>query len=54
LTGDRAAYEYLCGSIEQFPGREALAGTIREAGFSHVCAHALTFGIVALHEATAA
>ena len=53
LTGDRAAYEYLCGSIEQFPGREALARTIREAGFNRVSVHALTFGIVALHEAVA-
>jgi demethylmenaquinone methyltransferase/2-methoxy-6-polyprenyl-1,4-benzoquinol methylase len=52
LTGDRSAYEYLCGSIEQFPGRDALAGIIREAGFSRVSAHALTFGVVALHEAT--
>ncbi|HSY53845.1 MAG TPA: bifunctional demethylmenaquinone methyltransferase/2-methoxy-6-polyprenyl-1,4-benzoquinol methylase UbiE [Opitutaceae bacterium] len=53
LTGDRAAYEYLCGSIEQFPGRDALAEKIREAGFSRVSARALTFGIVALHEAVA-
>jgi demethylmenaquinone methyltransferase/2-methoxy-6-polyprenyl-1,4-benzoquinol methylase len=53
LTGDRAAYEYLCGSIEQFPGRDALAGQIREAGFNRVSARALTFGIVALHEGVA-
>jgi demethylmenaquinone methyltransferase / 2-methoxy-6-polyprenyl-1,4-benzoquinol methylase len=53
LTGDRAAYEYLCGSIEQFPGREALAEKIREAGFNRVSAHALTFGVVALHEGVA-
>jgi demethylmenaquinone methyltransferase / 2-methoxy-6-polyprenyl-1,4-benzoquinol methylase len=53
LTGDRAAYEYLCGSVEQFPGREALSGKIREIGFNGVTAHPLTFGVVALHEAVA-
>jgi demethylmenaquinone methyltransferase/2-methoxy-6-polyprenyl-1,4-benzoquinol methylase len=51
VTGDRSAYEYLCGSIEQFPGREAMAAEIRRAGFSSVTATPLTFGIVALHVA---
>lgn len=53
VTGDRAAYEYLCGSIELFPGREALSAEIRRAGFQAVTATPLTFGIVALHEAVA-
>ncbi len=52
LTGDRAAYVYLNETIEQFPGRAALAEEIRAAGFVGVHAHAMTFGIVALHEAT--
>lgn len=51
VTGDRSAYEYLCGSIELFPGREAMSGEIRRAGFKSVHATPLTFGIVALHEA---
>ncbi|MDB6166488.1 MAG: ubiE 2 [Lacunisphaera sp.] len=51
VTGDRAAYEYLCGSIEQFPGREAMAAEVRRAGFRSVSATPMTFGIVALHEA---
>ena len=51
VTGDRSAYEYLCGSIEQFPGREAMSAEIRRAGFAEVSATSLTFGIVALHEA---
>lgn len=51
VTGDRAAYVYLNETIEQFPGRAALADEIRAAGFSPVSARALTFGIVALHEA---
>ena len=51
VTGDKSAYEYLCGSIEQFPGREAMAEEIRRAGFRSVVATTMTFGIVALHEA---
>jgi demethylmenaquinone methyltransferase/2-methoxy-6-polyprenyl-1,4-benzoquinol methylase len=53
LTGDRSAYEYLCGSIERFPARPALAAEIQAAGFSAVTARGFTFGIVALHEAAA-
>ncbi len=51
VTGDRAAYVYLNETIEQFPGRSALAAEIQDAGFSRVTASPLTFGIVALHEA---
>ncbi len=51
VTGDRSAYEYLGGSIEQFPDREAMSAEIRRAGFRSVRATPLTFGIVALHEA---
>jgi len=53
VTGDRSAYEYLCGSVELFPGRAAISEEIRRAGFNSVSATPLTFGIVALHEATA-
>jgi demethylmenaquinone methyltransferase/2-methoxy-6-polyprenyl-1,4-benzoquinol methylase len=53
VTGDRAAYVYLNESIEQFPGRAALAGEIRAAGFTAVAARPLLLGVVALHEATA-
>lgn len=52
VTGDKSAYEYLCGSIEEFPDREGLSVEIQRAGFSSVKAMPLTFGIVALHEAT--
>lgn len=51
ITGDRSAYEYLNRTIEQFPGRDALSGEIRAAGFSAVRAEPLSFGAVALHEA---
>lgn len=53
VTGDRGAYEYLGGSIEQFPGRDAMSAEILRAGFQRVRAMPLTFGIVALHEAQA-
>jgi len=53
VTGDRSAYEYLCGSIEQFPDHQAMSAEILSAGFTRVSALPLTFGIVALHEAIA-
>ncbi len=53
ITGDRSAYEYLCGSIEQYPDRSAMSEEIRQAGFNSVSALPLSFGIVALHEARA-
>ncbi len=53
VTGDRSAYDYLCGSIEQFPSRRDLAVEITRAGFRQVHATGLTFGTVALHEAVA-
>jgi len=49
LTGDRSAYEYLNETIEEFPGRIALAGELTRAGFSDIHHRAMTFGIVALH-----
>lgn len=52
LTGDREAYVYLNETIGAFPDRAALAGEIRAAGFDTVEAEPLTFGVVALHEAT--
>lgn len=51
LTGDRAAYEYLGGSIEAFPGKEGLCHEIRAAGFGEVHASSMSLGIVALHVA---
>jgi demethylmenaquinone methyltransferase / 2-methoxy-6-polyprenyl-1,4-benzoquinol methylase len=51
VTGDRAAYDYLNNTIGQFPDRTAIAEEIRGAGFPAVTADAMTFGVVALHEA---
>ena len=52
VTGDKAAYIYLNNTIGQFPDRIALAAEISAAGFSTVKAAPMTFGIVALHEAS--
>lgn len=49
FTGDRSAYDYLCGSIERFPDHEGIADEIRRAGFKDVRAVRMTFGTVALH-----
>lgn len=49
VTGDRAAYEYLNATVEQFPGRPELSKELQNAGFTEVQAKGLTFGIVALH-----
>ena len=51
VTGDKGAYDYLGGSIAQFPARPAMAAEILRAGFTEVHARPMTFGIVALHAA---
>jgi demethylmenaquinone methyltransferase/2-methoxy-6-polyprenyl-1,4-benzoquinol methylase len=50
-TGDQGAYDYLAGTIENFPTKEALAEQLKSAGFESVQATGLTFSIVAIHEA---
>ena len=52
VTGDRDAYVYLNQTIGEFPDRVTLAREIAVAGFSNVRAKPMTFGIVALHQAT--
>ena len=52
VTGDKGAYVYLNETIEEFPGRPALAEEIRAAGFADVEAEGLSAGTVALHSAT--
>jgi demethylmenaquinone methyltransferase/2-methoxy-6-polyprenyl-1,4-benzoquinol methylase len=53
VTGNRDAYDYLVGSIEQFPHKDALSDEMRAAGFPEVQATGLTGSIVALHRARA-
>jgi demethylmenaquinone methyltransferase/2-methoxy-6-polyprenyl-1,4-benzoquinol methylase len=52
-TGDKAAYDYLVGSIDAFPDKSAISQMILEAGFSRVTATGLTGSAVALHQAWA-
>jgi demethylmenaquinone methyltransferase/2-methoxy-6-polyprenyl-1,4-benzoquinol methylase len=50
-TGDKSAYDYLAGTIENFPTKEALADQLKLAGYETVNATGLTCSIVAIHEA---
>jgi demethylmenaquinone methyltransferase/2-methoxy-6-polyprenyl-1,4-benzoquinol methylase len=49
VSKDRTAYDWLPASVLAFPGPEALAGHLREAGFADVTWETLWGGIVALH-----
>jgi demethylmenaquinone methyltransferase/2-methoxy-6-polyprenyl-1,4-benzoquinol methylase len=49
LTGQRGAYEYLCGSIEKFPSGEAMCRLMRENGFHSAQANTLSGGIASLY-----
>ena len=48
-TGDKSAYNYLAGTIEDFPSKEALTEQLTQAGYETVKATGLTFSIVAIH-----
>lgn len=50
-TGRKDAYDYLAGSIAQFPDKARLADELRAAGFAQVDATGLTASIVAIHHA---
>ena len=52
-TGDKAAYDYLAGSIEAFPEKASLSRELEAAGFTEVRATGMTGSIVALHTGTA-
>ncbi|MFN4154149.1 MAG: bifunctional demethylmenaquinone methyltransferase/2-methoxy-6-polyprenyl-1,4-benzoquinol methylase UbiE [Paracoccaceae bacterium] len=49
VAGDRDSYQYLVESIRKFPGQEAFATMIRQAGFEQVKYRNQTMGIAALH-----
>lgn len=51
LGGDAEAYRYLPRSLGPFPGAEALATMLAEAGFARVRFERFTLGIAALHVA---
>lgn len=49
VSGDRAAYRYLNESVERFPHGRDFCRLMEDAGFTHVEAHPLTFGIATLY-----
>jgi demethylmenaquinone methyltransferase/2-methoxy-6-polyprenyl-1,4-benzoquinol methylase len=51
ITGQRGAYEYLCGSIEKFPAGPGMCQLMQGNGFSSARSTALTFGIASLYQA---
>ena len=52
LTGQKDAYEYLGGSIEQFPSGKGMTDLLESCGFAQTDATPLTFGVVTIYEGT--
>ncbi len=50
LTGQQDAYEYLGGSIEQFPSGTAMTSLLESCGFGKTGYTPLTLGVVTLYE----
>jgi demethylmenaquinone methyltransferase / 2-methoxy-6-polyprenyl-1,4-benzoquinol methylase len=51
VTGQKAAYDYLGGSIEKFPSADEMIRLIEQNGFALPSAHPLTGGIAAIYTA---
>lgn len=51
LTKQKDAYEYLGGSIEQFPSGDAMIELLGKTGFGESTAKPMTFGVVSVYEA---
>lgn len=51
LTKEKDAYEYLGGSIEQFPSGEAMISLLGKSGFEQGVSTPMTFGVVSVYEA---
>ena len=49
VTGEKAAYDYLGGSIEKFPSGSAMLELIERNGFRQAAAEALTGGIATIY-----
>jgi demethylmenaquinone methyltransferase/2-methoxy-6-polyprenyl-1,4-benzoquinol methylase len=54
VTGQKAAYDYLGGSIEKFPGGDEMIRLIEENGFTLPSAQPLTGGIATIYTASKA
>ncbi|RPI01139.1 MAG: bifunctional demethylmenaquinone methyltransferase/2-methoxy-6-polyprenyl-1,4-benzoquinol methylase UbiE [Calditrichaeota bacterium] len=51
ISGDSTAYTYLNHTVEDFPYGEAFCAILEKAGFTHVHAEPLTFGVVTIYSA---
>jgi demethylmenaquinone methyltransferase/2-methoxy-6-polyprenyl-1,4-benzoquinol methylase len=51
ITGQRGAYAYLAGSVEQFPSGEHMCDLLRANGFAAAAATPVSFGIASIYEA---
>lgn len=54
LTGQKDAYEYLGGSIEQFPSGKDMLNLLNDTGYGNQQVTPLTFGVVSIYEGTRA
>jgi demethylmenaquinone methyltransferase/2-methoxy-6-polyprenyl-1,4-benzoquinol methylase len=52
LTGEKAAYDYLGDSIEDFPCGAAMCALINDTGFMDAASEPLSGGIVSIYTAT--
>ena len=52
LTGQKDAYEYLGGSIEQFPSGKSMTDLLETCGFEKHGYNPLTLGVVTVYEGT--
>ena len=50
LTGQKDAYEYLGGSIEQFPSGKGMTDLLKSCGFEKTAFTPLTLGVVTVYE----
>lgn len=51
ITGEGDAYQYLAGTIEQFPSGEKMTGLIESSGFKNARCRPLSFGIASIYTA---
>jgi demethylmenaquinone methyltransferase/2-methoxy-6-polyprenyl-1,4-benzoquinol methylase len=51
VTGQKAAYDYLGGSIEKFPSGSAMLQLIEKNGFTNAAAETLTGGVATIYTA---
>ena len=52
MTGERDAYEYLAGTIEEFPSGQEMCQLISTNGFRDAHAELLTCGVASIYTAT--